>query len=148
MWTRSYSTVVKDVSAARLWQVWSDVDRWREWQDDIEEARLESPFEDGGVIHFRPKGGPTLKLGLLDVRAGTAFTDVTRFPLARMYDAHELEERDGGVEVRVRMWLEGPLAFLWRRLVAEKVAGGLPEQTARLIERARKPDDVVRSPTR
>lgn len=71
-----------------------------------------------------------------------------RAALARMYDAHELEEQAGGVEVRVRMWLEGPLAFLWRRLVAEKVASGLPEQTARLIERAHRPDEAVRSPTR
>jgi len=138
MWTRSYSKVVNDVSLARLWEVWSDVDLWTEWQDDIDSARLEGPFEDGSIIHFKPKGGPALKLGLQDVRAGSAFTDVTHFPLARMYDAHELVAHDGGVEIRVRMWLQGPLAFLWRRLVAQKVADGLPEQTARLVERARR----------
>ena len=139
MWTRTHSAVVSDVGAARLWEVWSDVNRWTEWQDDIDSARLDGPFKDGSVIHFKPKGGPSLKLDLVDVRAGSAFTDVTHFPLARMYDAHELVERDGAVEIRVRMWLQGPLAFLWRRLVAEKVADGLSEQTARLIERARRP---------
>jgi hypothetical protein len=139
MWIRSYSTSVNDVSAARLWEVWSDVDRWKDWQDDIDLARLDGPFKDGAVIHFKPKGGPTLKLDLRDVRPGSAFTDVTHFPLARMYDAHELVEQGGAVEIRTRMWLEGPLAFLWRRLVAENVAKGVPAQTARLIERARRP---------
>ena len=138
MWTHTYSKTVPEVGAAQLWKAWTDVDQWKTWQDDIELARLEGPFQDGSTIHFKPKGGPTLRLALQDVRPGLAFTDVTRFPLARMYDAHELVAHDGGVEIRVRMWLQGPLAFLWRRLVAQKVADGLPEQTARLVERARR----------
>jgi len=138
MWTHTYSKTVPEVGAARLWKAWTDVDQWKTWQDDIELARLEGPFQDGSTIHFKPKGGPTLRLALQDVRPGLAFTDVTRFPLARMYDVHELVERGGAVEVRTTLRLEGPLAFLWRRLVAGGIAKGLPDQTDRLIERARR----------
>ena len=81
--------------------------------------------------------GPRLTLELADVRPNVAFTDITRFPLARMYDVHELIERENGVEVRSTIRVQGPLAFVWRKLVAEKIVAGLPLQTARLLEAAR-----------
>lgn len=34
------------------------------------------------------------------------------------------------------MSIEGPLTFLWRIVVAENVARGMPELTRKLIERA------------
>jgi hypothetical protein len=34
------------------------------------------------------------------------------------------------------MSIEGPLAFVWRKIVAEDVANGMAEQTEMLIEKA------------
>ena len=34
------------------------------------------------------------------------------------------------------MSIEGPLAFLWRKIVAENVADGMAAQTGALIEKA------------
>jgi len=31
MWTQSYSKTVSGMSAAQVWKVWSDVDRWHLW---------------------------------------------------------------------------------------------------------------------
>ena len=69
------------------------------------------------------------------MKPGAVFVDVTRFPLARMIDSHELIEHGDELEIKSTITLEGPLAFLWRKLVGEGVAKGLPEQTRRLIER-------------
>lgn len=137
MWTRTYSQTVTDLTAAQIWKTWTDVDRWTTWQDDVEHASVVGRFENGGQLRFKPKGGPSLTLELADVRPNAAFTDITRFPLARMYDVHELIERENGVEVRSTIRVQGPLAFVWRKLVAEKIVAGLPLQTARLLEAAR-----------
>ena len=136
MWTQSYSKTVKDLSAAQVWKVWSDVDRWHLWQDDIEYARMNGPFESGGSFKFKPKGGPDLTLELSEVRPNALFVDITRFPLARMVDSHELIERDGGLEIRTTIRMEGPLAFLWRKIVGEDVVKSLPAQTDHLIAQA------------
>jgi hypothetical protein len=136
MWTQSYSKTVKDLSAAQVWKVWSDVDRWHLWQDDIEYARMNGPFESGGSFKFKPKGGPDLTLELSEVRPNALFVDITRFPLARMVDSHELIERDGGLEIRTTIRMEGPLAFLWRKIVGEDVVKSLPAQTDNLIAQA------------
>lgn len=136
MWTRSYSKTVDGMSAAQVWKVWSDVDRWHTWQGDIEYARMNGPFETGGTFKFKPKGGPDLTLELSEVRPNERFVDVTRFPLARMVDSHELIERAGGLEIRTTVRMEGPLAFLWRKLVGEDVVKSLPAQTDNLIAQA------------
>jgi hypothetical protein len=53
-----------------------------------------------------------------------------------MVDVHEFVESDGGVEIRNTTSMDGPLAWVWRKLVAEGVANSLPEQTSRLVARA------------
>jgi hypothetical protein len=54
-----------------------------------------------------------------------------------MYGAHEFIARGDEVEIRTSVTVEGPLGFLWRKLVGEGVAKSLPEQTRGLVARAR-----------
>ncbi len=55
-----------------------------------------------------------------------------------MLDSHELIDRGGQLEVRTTITLSGPLAFVWRKLVVDKIVDDLPHQTERLIQQARK----------
>lgn len=135
MWTKSYSKIVENLDAAKVWTVWTDVDQWHTWQDDIEYAKLNGEFEKGGLIHFKPRGGPNIKLELAEVKPNSVFVDLTRFPLARMFDSHELIDHGGNLEIKSTIRIQGPLSFLWRKLVAENVANGLEQQTDKLIEK-------------
>jgi hypothetical protein len=117
--------------------VWTDVNRWNEWQNDLEFARLDGEFREGATIALRPKGGPNVKVELVKIEPNINFTDLTRFPLARMTGAHDLIRRGNELEVRTTMTVTGPLAFLWSRLVAKGIVAGLPKQTHALIEQAR-----------
>jgi hypothetical protein len=137
MWSKTYGKTLENIDVTRLWEVWIDVDRWSEWQQDIDEARLEGAFAAGSRFTLKPTGGPRVKIEILEVEPNRRFTDLTRFPLARMYGVHEFIPRDGAVEIRTTIKVEGPLAFIWRKIVAEGVANGLEQQTDWLIERAR-----------
>lgn len=137
MWTKSYSKTVEGLSAARVWKVWTDVNQWHTWQDDIDYAMLDGPFGKGNVVRFKPKGGPMIKLELTEVKANSFFVDLTRFPLAKMYDVHELIDHGAALEIKSTIRMEGPLSFLWRKLVGENVAAGLEKQTERLIEKTK-----------
>ena len=137
MWTKSYSKTVENLKAAEVWTVWTDVNQWHTWQDDIEFAKLNGEFSKGGLIHFKPKGGPNIKLELTEVKPNSAFVDLTRFPLARMFDSHEIIDHGEKLEIKSTIRIEGPLSFLWKKLVAENVAEGLEEQTDRLIEKVK-----------
>jgi uncharacterized protein YndB with AHSA1/START domain len=45
-------------SPARVWQVWSDVNTWPNWNPDMKESRLDGPLKAGqtGVINTRSGG--------------------------------------------------------------------------------------------
>lgn len=45
-------------SPAEVWRVWSDIDRWPEWNPDMKEARLDGPLKLGatGMINTRSGG--------------------------------------------------------------------------------------------
>ncbi|OGH00033.1 MAG: hypothetical protein A2600_13870 [Candidatus Lambdaproteobacteria bacterium RIFOXYD1_FULL_56_27] len=137
MWSQSYSKTVKELTRDQVWQVWIDINHWPEWQSDLESTRLEGEFLAGTFFHFRPKGGPNLRLKLVQVEPTQSFTDLTRFPLAKMYGQHELIDKGEELEIKITLRLVGPLGFLWRKLVVEGIARGLPEQTERLIEQTR-----------
>jgi uncharacterized protein YndB with AHSA1/START domain len=136
MWSRTHSDSVRGVKAERVWQVWTDVNRWHTWQPDIEYARLEGDFAPGNRFSLKPRGGPKVNIEIITAVPNQRFTDLTRFPGARMYGDHEFIVRDDALEIRTTMRVEGPLAFLWRKLVAEGVAKGMQAQTAQLVQKA------------
>jgi hypothetical protein len=137
MWSKSYSTKVRDVTAEQLWRVFVDVNRWHIWDGDLDYARLEGEFAVGNSFLLKPKGGPKVKIQLVEVVPNRTFTDRTKFPLAEMFGQHDFVEADDGVEIKTTIRLRGPLAFVWRKLVAEGIVAGLADQTESLIRRAR-----------
>ena len=136
MWSKTYSKTVVGLTVEQVWKVWADVNQWHKWQDDIEYAKLDGEFKKGNVIQFRPKGGPNIRLEITEVVQNSSFTDLTRFPLAKMYDLHELIDHGDKLEIRSTIRVEGLLSFLWRKLVAENIVNGLEEQTNKLIKAA------------
>jgi uncharacterized protein YndB with AHSA1/START domain len=137
MWSRSYSKTVSGLDVERVWKVWTDINQWHTWQADIEYAKLDGDFKVGNAFLLKPKGAPKVNIELIKVEPNKVFTDLTKFPLARMYGSHEFIMHGDELEIRTTMSIEGGLSFLWRKLVAEGVANGMPEQTDRLIEKAR-----------
>ena len=136
MWSKTYSTKVKGVSAEKVWQVWTDVNQWHTWQDDIEYAKLQGEFKIGNKFLLKPKGGPKVNIEIVQVEPQAAFTDLTRFPLAKMYGLHEFIRHGDELEIKTTMSVNGPLSFVWRKLVAEDIAKGLKEQTENLIAKS------------
>ena len=138
MWTRSYSIIVKDVSLEVLWTVWSDVNQWHTWKNNIQFAKIEGAFETGNSFVFKPKSGLRLVVGLPEVNPNKNFITATSFLGATMCDNHELIERADGIEVKITINIDGILSWVWRKIVAEGVVAGLPGQTEAMIARALK----------
>ena len=138
MWTRTHSIVTKEVTKEQLWRLFSDVNNWHTWDKGIEFTRMEGAFEKGTHFTLRPKGGPTVDIELLEVTKNTSFTDVTRFPLARMYNAHQFEDTADGLKITYTVTVEGLLGFLWVKIIAQKIADALPLDTQEQIRAAKK----------
>jgi uncharacterized protein YndB with AHSA1/START domain len=137
MWSRTYSKRVTGIPADKVWAVWTDVNQWHTWQPDIAYATLDGDFRAGNTFTLKPKRGPAVSIEILVAEPGRQFTDLTRFPGARMVGHHEFITHDDALEIRTTMSIEGFLSFLWRKMVAEDVANGMAQQTEALIGKAR-----------
>jgi len=137
MWSKTYSKKIQGLKAEQVWKVWTDLNQWHTWQSDIEYAKMDGEFEVGQTFLLKPKGGPKVKIEIIKVELNKQFTDLTRFPGAKMYGSHEFVIHGDELEIKTTMSIEGPLSLIWRKIVAEDVAIGMMEQTNNLIEKAR-----------
>jgi hypothetical protein len=137
MWSKSHSIVTKDVTKQQMWKLFSDVNNWKSWDESIEFSSLEGKFEAGNYFNFQPKGGPKMKIKILEALENKNFTDLTTFPLAKMYGEHLFEETPDGLKLTTTMKVEGILSFLWVKIVAQKIIDTLPQDMLNQIKVAR-----------
>jgi len=138
MWTKSHSIVTKEITKEQIWKLFADVNNWHTWDNGIEFAKLEGKFEKGNHFILRPKGGPNVKVELLETIENKSFLDVTKFPLAKMYDYHLFEETEDGLKITNTISMQGILGFLWVKIVAQKIADALPDDMRVQIKAASK----------
>jgi hypothetical protein len=138
MWSKSHSVVTKAVTKEQMWNLFVDVNNWHTWDTGIEYAKLVGNFEKGNHFLLRPKGGPNVKVELLEVTENKRFLDVTNFPLAKMYDEHLFEETSDGLKITNIITVKGLLGFLWVKLVAKKIVDALPIDVQEQIKAASK----------
>ena len=129
--------MIKGVSKEDIYALWSNVNDWASWNSDIESAKLEGAFEEGSYFTMVLVGGQKVRIQLFKIESNKMFTDVTTFPLAKMYGIHEIIEKEDELELRATIKIEGLLSFVWKKLVANKIANKLGEDMDRLIQVAK-----------
>lgn len=138
MWTKSHSITTKEATKEQLWKLFADVNNWHKWDEGIEYARMTGKFEKGNHFILKPKGGPKVKIQLLETIENKKFVDCTTFPLAKMTGTHTFEETSNGLKITTTMTVTGLLAFLWVKIVAQKIVDGLPVEMIEQVKYASK----------
>ena len=138
MWSKSYSIVTKEATKEQLWTLLADVNNWHTWDEGIEYAKMDSPFEEGNYFILKPQKAPKVKIQLVEVIKNKTFTDLTRFPLAKMWGKHTFDETPDGLKIMTTMSVKGLLSFLWIKLVAQDIVNALPLEMANQVKIASK----------
>ena len=137
MWKKTYSKVFPGVKREAVWRIWTDINQWPTWHDDLDYCKLVGAFEVGNYFYLKPKGVKAVKIDLIDINEGVSFTDCTSFFGAKMVDTHALEETPEGLKLTNTLVVTGPLKWLWIKLVAQNVANTIPNETEALVKLAR-----------
>lgn len=138
MWTKSYSAITAEITKEQIWKLTTDINNWKNWDDSVEYSALLGEFKVGNYFILKPKDGPKVKIKLLEIIENKKFTDLTTFPLAKMYGEHIYEETTEGLKITITMTVKGVLSFLWVRLVAKGIVDYLPTDVANQIANAKR----------
>ncbi|MCE2940294.1 MAG: SRPBCC family protein [Gemmatimonadota bacterium] len=129
-------TVTVRATPSRLFALYADSAGWARWDPDIRAATLDGPFAVGSTGSISPKQGPTTTIRLTRVVPDRAFDAEARLPGCTMRFEHELEARGAETVVTHRVVFEGPMAWLFGRLIGAQIDKGMAGTLAGLKQAA------------
>jgi hypothetical protein len=123
------SELQADLDPALAWHgAYADADAWPSWNSEIKRASLDRPLALGVTARIVFRTGLRLRFKVVEYEDGRLFTDEARLPGARMGHRHLVEANGGGgCRLTNTIYLEGPLAPLWRRVLGPAAARSLPD---------------------
>ena len=124
-----------DVPAELIWtRAYADASAWPRWNGALASASLDGPLREGAVARVRFRTGLRLRFAITEADEPRVFTDESRMPGARLAHRHELEPDAVGTRLTNTISIEGPMAWLWSRILGPQAVKGLPEWQAAIAE--------------
>jgi hypothetical protein len=132
MWMTEQS-IETTVAPDAIWRAWGDVERWPEWNGDIERIELHGPFATGSKILMTPEGQDTVELRIAEAVAPERFVDEAQVGGTVVRTTHRIEPLgDGRRRVVYRLEASGPAA----EQIGPAVSADFAETLAALVEHA------------
>jgi hypothetical protein len=132
------STLEAGATPASIWEkAYADAAAWPNWNAEIKHAQLESPLALGAEAKIVFATGLHLNFHVVEFEEGRLFTDEARLPGARMGHRHLIESTEtDGSRLTNTIYIEGPLAPLWRRILGPAATRALPGAQRAVVELA------------
>lgn len=122
------STLEAAVAPVAVWEnAYADANAWPQWNAELKRATLDGPLALGAKARIVFRTGLRLRFEVVELEAGRLFTDESRLPGARMGHRHLVEPSASGCRLTNTIYIEGPLAPLWRRILGPAAARTLPD---------------------
>lgn len=132
------STYEADVEPTAVWsRAYADVAAWPQWNAEIKSATLDGPLALGAAARIVFRTGLRLRFRVVEYEEGRLFTDEARLPGARMAHRHLVEPAgEGGSRLTNTIYIEGPVSWLWRRILGPAATRALPDAQRAVVELA------------
>jgi uncharacterized protein YndB with AHSA1/START domain len=132
MWA-SEQSVETTVAPEAIWRAWADVERWPEWNADIERIALHGPFATGSRIAMTPYGQETVELRIAEAVPGEQFVDEADVGGTVVRTTHRIERLDRDrLRVVYRLEADGPDA----EAIGPAVSADFGDTLAALVDHA------------
>jgi hypothetical protein len=132
------SSLDAEVEPAAVWErAYVDAGAWPRWNAELRRATLDGPLAVGAEARIVFRTGLRLRFRVVEFEDGRLFTDEARLPGARIGHRHLVEPVGPGARLTNTIYIEGPLACLWRRILGPAAARTLPDAQRAVVDIAR-----------
>jgi uncharacterized protein YndB with AHSA1/START domain len=136
MWSVEHS-VETTAAPEAVWELWSDVERWPNWNGDLERAELTGPFAADSTIRMYSPGQEPIELRIAEASPTERFVDVADLGDVVVRTTHRIDPLDGSrIRVVYAMEIDGPAADAVGPEIGPQISGDFPEVLARLVDLA------------
>lgn len=122
-------------AANRIWQIWTDVDKWQQWDKGLQSATLNGPFVAGTKGSLLPDKGPRSKFTITEVVPGSSYSFETRIPFGRLVINRTLSEKENKTFFTHTVTLTGPL----KKVLGKNYKAMLPDVLKTIKQLAEQP---------
>jgi hypothetical protein len=138
------STIGAKAPPAAVWRsAYENADVWPKWNAEIKRAHLDRPLAQGAVAKIVFRSGLRLRFHVVEFEDGRLFVDESRLPGARMGHRHLVEPAGTGSRLTNTIYIDGPLAPLWRRILGPAAARALPGAQRAIVEMTESGSPVI-----
>ncbi len=132
------SILSADVEPISVWtNAYLDAGAWPLWNPELKHASLDGPLAEDAEAKIVFHTGLRLRFRIVEFEDGRLFTDEARLPGARMGHRHVIDPvPDGGSMLHNTIYIEGPLAFVWRRILGPAAIRALPRSQETIVRLA------------
>ena len=110
MWTFEVSAPIAGAVSSTpqaVWQYWTDVEKWRDWDESLLSSTLSGPFKVGTRGELTPHGMSAMPFELTEVTPLKSFSNSTPLPGATIAFRHWLEQTAEGLNITHQATLSG-----------------------------------------
>jgi hypothetical protein len=133
------SSLEAEVAPGAIWErAYRDAAAWPRWNAELRSARLDGPLAAGAKARIVFRTGLRLRFRVVEFEDGRLFTDEARLPGAQMGHRHLVESAGDGARLTNTIYVDGPLAALWRRVLGPAAARTLPDAQRAVVDLARR----------
>jgi hypothetical protein len=125
-------------SPEAIWDLWADVANRTRWDDGLEGARIDGPFQEGASGEVKLRGQPPRRFEVIEYQPMRRYTDRSFLPLGTTMDwHHSVDERGHNQrQVTFRIVAKGPTSLVLAPVLRRILDREPPETVDKLIKLA------------
>lgn len=116
----------------KIWQVWTDVPNWKQWDKGLKEALLEGEFKVGAKGKLIPDKGPKSTFIIAELLPGKSYTFKTKIPFGWLVIQRTLMVKNGMTYFTHDVEFTGLLKKTLGNALGKKYRAMLPEVMAEI----------------
>jgi hypothetical protein len=129
-------------SPQAIWELWAEVANRTSWDDGLEWARIDGPFQQGASGQVKLRDQPPRRFQIIECQPIRRYTDRFYLPMGTTMDwHHSVEERGPNQrQVTFRVVANGPTSLVLAPVLRRILQGELPQTVDKLITLAEHPE--------